>query len=95
MLRQSILCLVAAGMVAGCGQRQKAGESSKEATLLDMNRALATVTMRAGRCPSDVNVLTNCYPVQGKRLPTPPTGKNLVIDRVHRQVVFVDAPPGN
>jgi len=63
--------------------------------MLDMNRALATMTMGVGRCPSDVNVLTNYYPVKGKCLPKPPAGKKLAIDRAHRQVVFVDAPPGN
>jgi len=93
MLRQSILCLVVAGMVVGCGN--KSAKSSGEATLFDMNQALAMVTMRAGRCPSDVNELTNLLSLEGKRLPQPPAGKKLVIDRAQQRVVFVDAPPGN
>lgn len=91
-LGQSILCLVVAGMVVGCGQ--KAGKTSGEATLFDMDQALAVVTMRAGRCPSDVNELTNFLSLDGKRLPQPPAGKKLVIDQARHKVVFVDVLPG-
>jgi hypothetical protein len=92
MLRQSILCLVVAGLVVGCGN--KAASSSGEATLFDMDQALAVVTMRAGRCPSDVNELTNFLSLDGKHLPSPPVGKKLAIDPVQKKVAFVDAPPG-
>jgi hypothetical protein len=93
MLSQSILCLVVDGMMVGCGERS--GKSSGEATLFDMNQTLAMETMRSVRCPSDVNELTNFLSLEGKRLPQPPAGKKLVIDRAQRQVVFVDVPPGN
>lgn len=80
-------------MVVGCGK--KAGNSSEKATLFDLNQTLAMVTMRAGRCPSDVNDLTNLLSLDGKHLPLPPAGKKLVIDRAQQRVVFVDALPGN
>ena len=93
MLRHSIHCLLVAGMVVGCGE--KTGISSEEATLFDLNQTLAMVTMRAGRCPSDVTELTNLLSLDGKRLPTATAGKKLVVDRTQQRVVFVDVTPGN
>jgi len=91
VLRKSILCLVVAGMVLGCGK--KGPNNSGAATLTDLNRALTAMTMGTGHRPSDVNELTNFPGLQGKRLPQPPAGKKLAIDQSQHRVVFVDVSP--
>ena len=88
MMKCLILGLVVAVAVCGCGK--KAGENSGEATLDDLSRALAVMSMGGGRRPADVNDLTNFPSLRGKTLPKPPAGKKLAIDPAQQQVVFVD-----
>jgi hypothetical protein len=81
-----MLSLLAVGLSA-CGPSQKPAAGS-EATLVDLNRAVAAMTMVNGRCPANVYELTNFPSLRGKTLPTPPAGKKLVIDPATRQVVI-------
>jgi hypothetical protein len=75
--------------LVGCG-RGKNSAAGKEATVADLNRAVAALTMMNGRCPASVSELTNFPLLQGKTLPVPPAGKKLVIDPATRQVVIAD-----
>jgi hypothetical protein len=88
MMKNLIPGLVVALAVLGCGK--PAAQNSGEATLDELNRALAVMDMGAGHPPADVRDVTNFPSLRGKRLPTPPAGKKLVIDHSQHQVVFVD-----
>ena len=88
MIRCLLLSLVVALAVVGCGK--KGGKNSEEATLDDLNRALAVMSMGGARRPVEVNDLTNFPSLRGKVLPKPPAGKKLAIDQAHQMVVFVD-----
>jgi hypothetical protein len=88
MLKNLLLVLVIA--VAACGCGKQAGTHSGEATLDELNRALAVMSMGGGRPPASVNELTNFPSLRGKTLPKPPAGKKLAIDPAQHQVVFVD-----
>jgi len=88
MMKCLLLGLVVALAVVGCGQ--KGGKNSEEATLDDLNRALAVMSMGGARRPVEVNDLTNFPSLRGKALPKPPAGKKLAIDWAQQQVVFVD-----
>jgi hypothetical protein len=88
MIKNMLVLLVVA--VAACGCGKQAGGNSGEATLDDLNRALAVMSMGGGRHPADVNDLTNFPSLRGKTLPKPPAGKKLAIDPSQQQVVFVD-----
>ncbi len=90
MLRSLLLCLLAAGLVAGCSKHEAADAKGSEVSLLEVNRALQMWSMTKGSYPSDLNQLTNFPALQGRRLPTPPPGKKLVFDRATRQAVFAD-----
>jgi hypothetical protein len=58
--------------------------------LEDLNHALQTWVMVKAALPQHVHELTNIPALQGKRLPTPPPGRKLAIDRTRRQVTWVD-----
>lgn len=88
MIKNFILCLVVGVAVLGCGKKSQ--KSSEAATLEDLNRAMAMMTLAGAHSPKDVNELTNFPTLQGKRLPVPPAGKKLVIDPATSRVVFAD-----
>ena len=88
MMKSLLLGLVVALAVVGCGKQ--AGNTSGEATLDDLNRALSVMSMGGARRPVEVSDLTNFPSLQGKTLPKPPAGKKLAIDRARQQVVVVD-----
>jgi len=73
----------------GCG-RAKSAEGGSEASVSDLNRAVAAMTMMNGRCPATVSELTNFPGLRGKALPVAPAGKKLLIDPATRQVVVAD-----
>lgn len=73
----------------GCG-RAKNSATGSEATMVDLNRAVAAMTMMNGRCPASVSELTNFPVLRGKTLPLPPAGKKLAIDPATRHVVVAD-----
>lgn len=85
-LKSIPMLLFLAGLLTGCGSGKPAG--GKEATLADLNRAVATVTMaNGGKPPDSPDALTNLLSQQGLRLPTPPPGQKIQID-AQGQVVF-------
>ena len=77
------------GLLAGCGHSGSRA-SSNEATLVDLNRAVAAVSMKNGGVPPQtLDAITNFLSLQNLRLPTPPAGKKLVIE-ADGKVVFAD-----
>jgi hypothetical protein len=76
--------------LTACGCGKKVGASSGEATLEDLNQAMAVMSMGGARRPADINDLTNFPSLRGKTLPKPPAGKKLAIDPSQQKVVFVD-----
>jgi hypothetical protein len=74
----------------GCRKSGPAAGNATVASLPELNRALACLTMAKGKMPQDVSALTNAVVLRGKRLPAVPPGKKLVIDRATGQVVFAD-----
>jgi hypothetical protein len=85
--KQLLGLLLAGGLLAGCGRKQKAPE---EIALPELNRALQVWIMNKGSMPRDLNELTNFPAFVGRRLPTPPPGKKLTYDPATRQIVFAD-----
>jgi hypothetical protein len=75
-------------LVPGCDRQST--RAGAEATLPELNRALAVWTMAHGATPKDVSQLTNFPVLQDKSLPKPPPGKKLAIDQSSHQVVFID-----
>ena len=80
--------LVVFGLASGCGRKKTGAENA--ASLDDMNRALAVVTMRSGSFPPSTNELAAFLALSGKTIPVPPPGKRLVIDPGKRLFVLVD-----
>jgi hypothetical protein len=76
------------GLASGCGQKKTGAENA--ASLDELNRALAVVTMRSGSFPASTNELAAFLAISGKTLPVPPVGKKLVIDPSKRQFVLID-----
>ena len=84
-----LLCVVVGIAAAGCS-KSKSGPKGPKASLLELNRALQTWVRVKGVCPTDPSELTNFPALHGKSMPAAPPGKKLAINRVARQVVFVD-----
>ncbi len=72
---------------AGCG---KSADARQEASLPELDRALAMWMMTHSRPPAMVDDLTNVPALQGKRLPTPPAGKKLALDDAGAHVIFTN-----
>jgi hypothetical protein len=87
-VRWLTLALMVLAMV-GCGRKTNSA-AGNEATLTDLNRALALMKMENGRCPATVSALTNFPIMHGKTLPVPPPGKKLAIDPATQQVVLIN-----
>ena len=83
-----LTCLVVLGLASGCGQKKT--EAQNAASLDELNRALAVVTMRSGSFPPSTNELAAFLAISGKTMPVAPPGKRLVIDPSKRQFVLVD-----
>ena len=64
MMKCMILGLAVALAVVGCGKQ--GGKSSEEATLDDLSRALAVMSMGGARRPANVSDLTNFPSLRGK-----------------------------
>ena len=80
--------LMVLGLASGCGHKKTGAENA--ASMDDLNRALAVVTMRSGSFPPSTNELATFLAISGKTMPVPPPGKRLVIDPGKRQFVLVD-----
>jgi hypothetical protein len=87
MMKQILTVGLMVSLMTGCGKNE--GKSSDELTLEELNRALSVMVM-AGKGPTQVSDLTNFPALKGRKLPTPPPGKKLVLDPTTRQVVFAD-----
>jgi hypothetical protein len=83
-----LTCLVILGLASGCGRKKIGAQNA--ASMEDLNRALAVVTMRSGSFPPSTNELAAFLAIGGKTLPIPPRGKRLVMDPTKRQFVLVD-----
>ena len=82
------ISLLAAAM-AGCSKHKN--KVIEEATLPELNRALMSWGMMSSSpFPKTMNDITNCPTLKGKRLPSLPPGKKLLIDSANRQVVILD-----
>ena len=64
------------------------GATGPEASLPELDRALAMWTMAHGQPPQDVSELTNSAVLQNKRLPTPPPGQTLRLDPTRQHAIF-------
>ncbi len=80
--------LVVLGLASGCGPKKTGAENA--ASLDELNRAVAVVSMRSGSFPPSTNELAAFLAIGGKTMPVPPPGKKLVIDPSKRQFVLVD-----
>ena len=81
-------CLVVLVLASGCGRKNPGAENA--ASLEDLNRGLAVVTMRSGVFPPSTNELAAFLSISGKTLPVPPPGKSLVLDPDKHQFILVD-----
>lgn len=81
--------LLVIGLTAGCGQKKNAAEKNA-ASMDDLNRALAVVSMQSKTFPPSTNELAAFLALGGKTLPVVPPGKKLVVDTTKRQFVLVD-----
>jgi hypothetical protein len=79
-------CLV---LIMGCSRSKPAADigSRPEASLEEVNQALATWSLYKASYPSNLAELESA-PFFKKRLPTPPPGQKLVLDR-NGKAVFV------
>ena len=84
-----LLTLIFALALVGCSKSGRL-DTHPEATLADVNRAMARWQMANGQVPAEISDLTNSPTLKGRSLPNPPPGKKLAIDPVTRLVVFVD-----
>lgn len=82
------MILLAALLASGCAKKSES--QLPEATLDELNQGLQTWFMLKAALPGNVSDLTNLPALNHRRLPTPPEGKKLAVDRSRRQVVFVD-----
>lgn len=73
----------------GCGRASRS-EAGREASLVDVNRAVAVYRMVNGSYPASVSDLTNSPILRGKTLPVPPAGEKLAIDINTHRVVFIN-----
>ena len=80
--------LVVLGLASACGPKKSGSENA--ASLDELNRAVAVVSMRSGSFPPSTNELAAFLAISGKTMPVPPPGKKLVIDPGKRQFVLVD-----
>lgn len=90
MLKPFLCLMVGSALLAGGCSKSSSGPKGPAASLPELTRALQTWVMAKGSYPTDVNQLTNFPTLQGKSLPTPPSGKKLVIIPARREVVFAD-----
>lgn len=84
------IAIVLVLVLAMCGCGKSGTQSSRVATMEDLNQALGIMSMSRTHQPETVSDLTNFPTLRGKTLPEAPTGKKLMIDRTRNQVVLVD-----
>ena len=88
-MKMILSCILpAALLIAGCGKHGAAKGSP--ASLDELNRALAYVSMTTHEFPPATSNLVKYLGYMGKTLPEPPAGKQLVIDPVTHQFVLTD-----
>ena len=85
----ALLILTAALLTApGCGK--KADTNKNQASLQDLNRALAVVMMHDGQQIPTTNEVAALLAQTGKVFPTVPPGKKLILDPVTRKFELLD-----
>jgi hypothetical protein len=81
----SILTIV---LLTGCGEKTAA--VGNPASVDELNRALAVLSMRGGQMPPSTNDLAKFLALSGKTLPVPPPGKRLMFDSNKGQFVIAN-----
>jgi hypothetical protein len=79
--------IIIAGMVS-CSKHDSL--RANEATLPELNRALAMWTMERGSDPKTIDDLTNFPILRGKQLPLLPPGKKLVLDPASHLIIITN-----
>ena len=92
MMKHAVFNLPLLGMIvlsaAGCSKHSSAPKS--EATLPELNRALAMWTIERGSYPKEIGYLTNFPALEGKQLPQLPPGQKLVLDPTSHLIVITN-----
>jgi hypothetical protein len=83
----TLFCLL---VLFGWGCAKHNLTKKNEASLPELNRALAIWTMQRGAYPKEVDDLTNLPALLGKQLPQPPAGQKLVMDPVSHLIVITN-----
>ena len=83
--------LLLLGVLCGCGSSAPADDPSQypEATLEEVNQALATWFTYQASYPSNIQELAGA-PFFKRKLPTPPPGKKLVVDQRRGVALYVN-----
>lgn len=84
-----LTCLLLIGLTSGCGKKTTA-TAQNPASLDELNRAFAVVSMHGGSAASSTNELARFLALGGKTMPVPPPGKKLAFDPAKQQFVLVD-----
>jgi hypothetical protein len=85
-MKYTLLVLLFVMVVCGCGKPPV--NNSSVVSLDELNRALATMSMRLGRLPTNIDELMSFPTLHGRSLPTPPEGEQLTLDYKEKSVVF-------
>ena len=75
--------------LSGCGKKSSDGPQN-QATLVDLNRIVSTLTTVGGGKPLDTNQVAALLTAQSKSFPVPPAGKKLAINPATHQYEFMD-----
>jgi len=86
---QALLLMVVIIMCAASCSRASSSQEN-EATLPELNRALAMWTMEHGSYPKTIDELTNVPVLRNKQLPQLPPGEKLVLDPASHLIVITN-----
>jgi hypothetical protein len=82
----SLIFLALLLAASGCGKKSTA--STSEASMDELNRALAVVMMHDGQRLPATNEVADFLKQTGKVFPTAPAGKKIVLDAVTKKFVI-------
>lgn len=80
---------LAVALATGCGSKHS--QSASAASLDDLDRAVAVMSMKLGKFPPLAQDIEGFLKLQGKTMPTPPPGKKLFLDEQTRHYRWVEA----
>jgi len=86
--RTSLLLLAVLLAASGCGK--KGAEPTSEASMDDLNRALAVVMMHDGQKLPSTNEVAAFLKQTGKVFPSAPPGKKIILNPTTRKFEMVD-----